>query len=510
MKKTKFVLVATVIAILCAMSLPNRVFADDFDTSARPGIYISQFLFSGSDSFFQIYNDSDTNVAVESLAVQFYNSSHSLRSDVLDFGSGVFASDGSILVKASTSPMSDFDQVYTSSWAAASGGAIELIVNGVRESTVCWGSQANCNAFSAVRLGTANTLPANSYWQNYCLVSPECINKSSFTRVVTGVPADIDFGGFIPNIITPDPDPDPDPDPEKPTQHCAALRLSEISTNEQWIELYNNSDAIIRAENLKNCFLSVQYGDKTPPNFDRYKLALDQYISDGSIDPYGYLLIDVALANNLSLPKSVKDRGILISDGSIEYDSTIYSTQKSGTAMAYFSDDWKTTFAPTPGVENVYQKWQTCEIGKHINEATGNCIKDPDPPAECAEGQFRNPLTGRCKKIAVANELTDCADGYFRNPLTNRCKKIAVEPELKPCAEGWERNPETNRCRKKVSSESAAFAVQPGDPTGGNMMALLASAGVVILTTGIVLFQFRMELAGLARRLFPKRVRINV
>jgi hypothetical protein len=46
--------------------------------------------------------------------------------------------------------------------------------------------------------------------------------------------------------------------------------------------------------------------------------------------------------------------------------------------------------------------------------------------------------------------------------------------------------------------------VQPGDPTGGGAMYMLASAGVIAATLGVVLFQFRMEIANLARKFRPK------
>ncbi|MCL2451767.1 lamin tail domain-containing protein [Candidatus Saccharibacteria bacterium] len=324
-------------------------------------------------------------------------------------------------------------------------------------------------------------------------------------------------------------------EPPDASPHCAALQLSEISTNEQWIELYNDSDQTIQSDDLADCVLAVQYGDKTPPDMSRYKIGLDQYLDADVIEPYSYTVIDVGATAGLSLPKSVTNRLILIHDAGSDYASAVYSTAKTNTSLAYFADGWKVTFAPTKGTENIYQQYQTCEEGKRINEKTGNCVKDPDPPAECAEGQFRNPATGRCKKYDTDKTLADCAEGQFRNPLTNRCKKIAsdkglaecpegqfrnpltnrckkiatADDKLKPCAEGWERNPETNRCRKKVSTEPAAFAVQPGDPTGGSLTALLASVGVVLLTTIVVLFQFRMEIANLMRRLMPKRVKIG-
>jgi len=56
--------------------------------------------------------------------------------------------------------------------------------------------------------------------------------------------------------------------------------------------------------------------------------------------------------------------------------------QKSLTSYANFGVDtdnnetWKVTYNPTPGAENIYQEFRTCEDGKVINTVTGNCVKD--------------------------------------------------------------------------------------------------------------------------------------
>jgi hypothetical protein len=299
-----------------------------------------------------------------------------------------------------------------------------------------------------------------------------------------------------------DPENPPIIDPPNPQpQYCSVLQLSEISTSDQWIELYNNSDLTITSENLVDCSLAVQYGDKLPPNFDRYKLNLSQYLGVNIISPYEYFVIDVTTTDGLSLPKSVKDRLILLFDTETDYDEIQYSSQKSDTSLAYFTDGWKITYAPTPASENIYQQWQTCDVGKHINEATGNCVKDAEPPAECAEGQYRNPLTGRCKKFESENVLAECAEGQFRNPLTNRCKKIASDDELTPCAEGWERNPETNRCRKIVSKVDAEYGIDPYAENVTNDMWAWLGGGGLALAGGLVAWQFRPEVSRAGKKL---------
>ena len=95
------------------------------------------------------------------------------------------------------------------------------------------------------------------------------------------------------------------------------------------------------------------------------------------------------------------------------------------------------TYAPTPGAPNNYQEFKTCEEGKVINTATGNCVKATSVTEKvCKEGYYLNILTGRCKKVESTTEKT-CKEGYYLNPETNRCRKIqdntgadySLEPE---------------------------------------------------------------------------------
>lgn len=298
-----------------------------------------------------------------------------------------------------------------------------------------------------------------------------------------------------------DEDEDKEEDIEKVTQYCQALVLSEISSVEQWVEIYNKSDLTIFPANMSECLLGVQSGDTKAGglrNYSYYKVS--SFLSFSSINRYAYVVLDLTKteSKNKIIPNSssIKDRSVIIADDETDYDyGAIYKSQKEGTTLSYFADGWKVTYSPTPGEENKYQQYQTCEPGKHINEKTGNCVKDPEPPAECAEGQYRNPETGRCKKIAEANVLAECPEGQYRNPLTNRCKKIATDDDLVPCAEGYERNPETNRCRKIRASENAEYAVEPfGVSNENHTWAIIGAIGIGAIGLLIIL-QFRHEIA---------------
>jgi hypothetical protein len=289
----------------------------------------------------------------------------------------------------------------------------------------------------------------------------------------------------------------PLPPPEAEPQYCRFLELSEVSVNDQWIEIYNNSSLSITPENLTDCHLLVQKGETLETN--DYGMLLSGL---AGFDPYEYAVVNITTVDSLSLPKS-KNRVIMIYDDADTYSfDMVYSTHKAETSWAYFADGWILTYNVTLGSENIYQQFQTCEVGKHINVATGNCVKDPEPPAECAEGQYRNPATNRCKKLDSDKALAECADGQFRNPLTNRCKKIASDDELSPCAEGWERNPETNRCRKTPIGSEAAYSIDPVSNVSQDRAWLWIGGGGALVLGAMIAWQFHPEIA----RLFAKIV----
>jgi hypothetical protein len=271
---------------------------------------------------------------------------------------------------------------------------------------------------------------------------------------------------------------------------CTGLELSEIAANvdNQFVEIHNPTADDI---DLTDCQLTT--------NRNSNAHVLDGVLSKGS-----FLTIYIK-DTTLTLTKTTTGTVYLLSsDGQKEVDSTSYSGLPKETSWALVDGSWRQTYELTPNAANTWVAYPACPAGQERNPETGRCrkIAEPEVLAPCPDGQYRNPLTNRCKKYEVVSALTPCKEGYERNPLTNRCRKIVTEEdELKPCAEGWERNPETNRCRKKVSTEPAAFAVQPGDPTGGNMLYMLVGAGVLAATAGVVLFQFRMEITNLARLL---------
>ena len=310
-----------------------------------------------------------------------------------------------------------------------------------------------------------------------------------------------------------------DPPPTAPPRNaCSGVRLSEIGayTAEQFIELQNTSDQPV---NLADCQVTTQRS-RTPYVLPEYEL-----------EPQEFFRIS-ALEAKLSLTKTSGTVYFLTSAGE-EIDEVRYEKLAKGTSWTLVDGEWRQTHAPTPGEVNHFQRWQTCEPGKHINEDTGNCVKIPSPPAspaDCAPGYYRHPETGRCRKTTVAKApapckegqyrseetgrcrsiasaaakmLKPCKDGYFRSPETGRCRKIAADRDvLKQCAEGYERNPTTKRCRKirTTAMPTAGFAPQAAQQVAGATWGWWVFGGVSLLAVGYGIWQWRWELGQMLRR----------
>ena len=184
-------------------------------------------------------------------------------------------------------------------------------------------------------------------------------------------------------------------------------------------------------------------------------------------------------------------------------DTLLPHGQKKGTSYALFnigteSEKWLQTYQPTPGAENVYQEFQTCDDGKVINPETGNCVKEvAEEEITCPEGKYLNPLTGRCKNIPIT-KTTTCKEGYYLNPETGRCKKNPAAATVKECAEGYELNPDTNRCRKIRENTGMEYPVEETEEGSYDNPKIFIATGAVILLVVIgviyVVYQYRKEI----------------
>ena len=253
---------------------------------------------------------------------------------------------------------------------------------------------------------------------------------------------------------------------------CRELEFSEILSyyetvkTEQFIEMRNaGSEQVL----LDGCFL-------------RYKNK--QYALTGIVKPEEYFVYYPTEFNLTKNPTNANTLEIIDVDERV-VDTLVYPNgQRKGTAYAWIGYDekgerlWKVTYAPTPGAPNNYQEYKTCEEGKVINEATGNCVKVTAITEKiCPEGQYLNLLTGRCKKNEVTTEKT-CKEGYYLNP-------------------------ETGRCRKIVENKGADYSVEPEKfEEKSSFVALYAVAGVVGVGMVYLIYEFRHEIQRLWRKVW--------
>lgn len=325
----------------------------------------------------------------------------------------------------------------------------------------------------------------------------------------------------------------------EPINLCFGLEFSEILLNsvDGFFEIKNSSS---RKINLKNCKIAYKTSKK-------YFEMPDFNLESGAI--WAVKFADT----NLKPAKTTSADFYILDAQNGEISSVKMPKMGANISYAKIENEWKNSFAATFGAENILKaepdceegfifnhsssKCQQeksidkidkpCEIGYFRNPETGRCKKlevtktaETKIEAPCQIGYERNPATGRCRKVhdltptltpcqagyernletnrcrkitsgATSTNLTPCREGYYRSVETNRCRKIETEEEQKPCKDGWERNPETNRCRKIVKNEGVSDAVEksvenPKEFTGWWVIVL-----VILGFLALVVWEFR-------------------
>ena len=339
-----------------------------------------------------------------------------------------------------------------------------------------------------------------------------------------------------------------DSDPAEPVNQCTGLRLTEIGANltDQFIEVQNTSSSSL---DVTGCRVMTNRSTTKYHSLPTQTLAAGEYLS-------------IAIADTpLTLTKTTKGTVYLLdSAGEAELDERSYENLSKETTWALIDDEWRQTYALTPGVANEYQQYVACELGYERNEDTGRCRKIPvDTRVECKAGQYRSEETGRCRNIPVESVLVACKAGQYRHPETNRCRNLtsatssltpckagqyrnsetnrcrnnatagstltpckagqernpatnrcrstaAANSTLKPCAPGQERNPATNRCRKIVSGDATAGFAVVEDPTAeaGKKWSWVALGGVGAVSLGYGVWEWRRELKDMFANLLGK------
>ena len=225
------------------------------------------------------------------------------------------------------------------------------------------------------------------------------------------------------------------------------------------------------------------------------------------IPPLSYYVVfnDTAkftLTNSLSAVR-------LYYDGVVAGEIINYENPPDGEAWALINNDWAYTTILTPGFEN---EIKTYGINENDDDLTASADGESTTPKPCAENQYRNPDTGRCKLIATATStLTPCKEGQYRSPETNRCRNIEVEgASLAPCKEGQYRSPETNRCRNITEMTKVDHGVKSAKVDADARTAWyfwVALIGGFCVAICYALWEWRQEISSLyikIRRKFTK------
>ncbi len=358
------------------------------------------------------------------------------------------------------------DVIYTrgSSGVAQSGGRLEIIKQVSEEESevvdsLCWGLEANEGEFCHPKFKSS---------KQTTLVRDETAEE-------------------VEDLFRHEENYQPSYDPEKPglkfaekpkepeeiiEPKCRAISFDEIltyyetSSSEQFIELKNSGEVSV---NLEGC--SLKYKNKV------YGLS-GIVPADGLIAIYPGASFGLTLTKN---PTSANTLEIIDVDGTTVDKLVYYSGQRRGVSLGQYGYDsegneqWLLSYAPTPGEENNYQKFKTCEAGKVINTETGNCVKE----------------------TTINSTLAACPEGKYRNPLTNRCKSYATttSAELNPCAEGYERNPATGRCRRVVENNGADYSlISETFEEKTRFIAWWVLIGIVGVGIIYIIFQYREEI----------------
>lgn len=364
--------------------------------------------------------------------------------------------DETIVLRYSSSPEvkeaegdPELDAIYKKS-LAYEAGPLQLVYDGVVFDALCWYGEGCYKSFNSK---TPTSLVRNLETGKFQHIDVE----EYIASYNAGLKIELE-----PEVV---------PEPQ-----CKGLQFSEILTyyetdiTEQFIELYNDTDSTMT---LDGC--NLVYKNKT--------VNLTGQLEGGDLT---VVRPDFTLTKN---PSSTNTLEIVDVNGDKVDELVVEHGQKRSASLAQFGYNesgeelWRQTYQQTPGEQNLYQEYRNCEAGKVINETTGNCVKSS----------------------TLATTVTECKEGYYRNPETGRCKKL-VSSTSQECKAGYERNPETGRCRKIKTNTGADYSLETREYEQKSVF-LALGAVIIIVTIGViyVVFQFRREIKEFFQKLFKKR-----
>lgn len=389
----------------------------------------------------------DAPISLAGIAVGYTNSSGNY-STLFEFPENSIMTGETILLRLASSPSSELAAVNYNKTLAFKGG-LDLKKSDTVLDTVCWTSKEGC--YLEFKSASPTTLVRNLEIGEFEHVYEYEASYDPNSYYVEQAKEEEGYG-MVPSQC-------------KGIVFSEMLSYYETSKTEQFIELYNSATEQVL---LDGC--AIRYRNK------------NYVLKGGILGPDKYY---VYYPNGFSLTKNPTNGNMieLIDTNGETIDSLMYPNgQKKGLSYALIGYDksgkelWRTTYAPTPGGANNYQEFKTCEAGKVINEATGNCVK-----------------------VASLKAKT-CKSGYYLNPETGRCRKTETRKD-KTCKEGYYLNPETGRCRKIKENKGASFSLDPENyENSSSFIALYAVFGVIGLGLIYLGYEFRSELLKLWRK----------
>ena len=507
-----------IIAVVLALVMPSEAWADEPDTTdvMPPTILITALStgdsLSAADEFVVITNISDTDADVSNWCLDYASANNSSTGNRLvcltvDADDQIILPAGASASFASTLAVTNHlgllaDATFNGGLSGTGGHVILLDSSNEIVDKIGWGTAGYPLIRPAPAPSTSQILARSTDETGQTLNTGD--NSLDFS-LITG-----DFTLPVGNLLEqPFPQPEaPDNDdeaipakdtenaPNEPTEApetvtdevtpLPSLEITEllpnpagIDSSNEFIELYNPSEQSIDLSTLKLVYGLAQTSS----------LALT-----GVIEPLSYLVIYNS-DYHFSLTNTSGQVSLQTSDNQIISITDPYGNAKDGMAWSYIDSTWQWTNLPTPGTDN---RPTTVVIPAQIITS----VLKP-----CADDQYRNPATGRCKKIAEeVARLVPCAEGEERNPATNRCRKIASDTATPtPCPEGKERNPDTNRCRNIVSTTppSADYGVL-GASTENDHDSYIWTVVLSVIGAGLVyaVLEWRGEIGRGARKLY--------
>ena len=447
-------------AVLLCAGLIETVSAALKDTEKIPEIFIRAvnpgYTIDGKSNVGEmieiVRKNSDTPGLLAGITVR-YTTSSGKSTDLYDFPENSYIAGESILLRLASSPDSELAAInYTKTLAMS--GSLELIKDENVIDRLCWTGKEDCyKNFSSAK---PSTLVRN-------------LETGEFEFIEDYQPVFLKEAYKVESVAH-----EEESEKQVPKQ-CRGLIFSEVLSyydelkTEQFIELYNSG-----AEQILMDGCQLRYRNK-------------KYMLNGVVKPDGYFAyfpVEFSLTKNPTNSNTIE---LLDTDDEVIDKLVYYNGQRKATAFALIGYDssgdeiWKTTYAPTPGGPNVFQEFRTCEAGKVLNEATGNCVKVTAITEKiCPEGQYLNILTGRCKKYEKTSE--------------------------KKCKQGQYLNEETGRGRKIVQNKGADYAISPDQyESKTSFVALYGIVGVIVVGILLVGYEFRNKLSKAFRRVFRRQ-----